>query len=62
MNRARFTLTLDHVVDIREEVGCVVIEPIRATGCDLAELLAGITPESLYAEVGFGEPVGKEAL
>ncbi|NCC29510.1 MAG: PbsX family transcriptional regulator, partial [Gammaproteobacteria bacterium] len=29
---------------------------------DLAELLAGITPENLHAEVDFGGPVGKEAL
>jgi len=55
-------LTLDEVVDIREEGGYIVIEPIRPRGYDLAELLAGITPENLHAEVGFGEPVGKEAL
>ena len=55
-------LTLDEVVDIREEGGSIVIEPIRARGYDLAELLAGITPENLHAEVDFGGPVGKEAL
>ncbi|WP_058558310.1 AbrB/MazE/SpoVT family DNA-binding domain-containing protein [Thiohalocapsa sp. ML1] len=54
-------LALDDVVDIREESGCIVIEPMRAAGCDLAELLAGITPDNLHAEVGFGEPVGKES-
>jgi antitoxin MazE len=54
-------LALDDVVDIREEGGCIVIEPMRAAGCDLAELLAGITPDNLHAEVGFGEPVGKES-
>lgn len=55
-------LMLDQVVDIREEGGCIVIEPIRPTGYDLAELLAGITPENLHAEVDFREPVGKESL
>ena len=55
-------LTLDEVVDIREEDGCIVIEPIRPRGYDLAELLADITPENLHAEVDFGGPVGKEAL
>lgn len=54
-------LALDDVVDIREESGFIVIEPMRAAGCDLAELLAGITPDNLHAEVGFGEPVGKES-
>ena len=55
-------LTLDEVVDIREEGGCIVIAPVRPRGYDLAELLAGITPENLHAEVDFGGPVGKEAL
>ena len=55
-------LTLDEVVDIREEGGNIVIEPVRPKGYDLAELLAGITPENLHAEVGFGGPLGKEAL
>ncbi len=55
-------LTLDEVVDIREEGGCIVIAPVRPRGYDLAELLVGITPENLHAEVDFGGPVGKEAL
>jgi antitoxin MazE len=55
-------LTLDEVVDIREEGGAIVIEPVRPRGYDLAELLAGITPENLHAEVDFGRSVGKEAL
>lgn len=55
-------LTLDEVVDIREEGGNIVIEPVRPRRYDLAELLAGITPENLHAEVDFGGPLGKEAL
>ena len=55
-------LTLDDVVEIREEGGAIVIEPVRPRGYDLAELLAGITPENLHAAVDFGGPVGKEAL
>jgi antitoxin MazE len=54
--------TLDEVVDIREEGGCIVIEPVRPRGYDLAELLAGITPENLHTEIDFGRPLGKEAL
>ncbi|EGV20421.1 AbrB/MazE/SpoVT family DNA-binding domain-containing protein [Thiocapsa marina] len=55
-------LTLDETVDIREEGGCIVIEPIRPKGYDLARLLDGITPANLHSEVDFGGPVGKEAL
>ena len=54
-------LKLDETVDIREEGGRIVIEPVRPSGYDLAQLLAGITPENLHAEVDFGAPVGKEA-
>ena len=55
-------LKLDEAVDIREEGGRIVIEPVRPSGYNLAELLARITPENLHAEVDFGAPVGKEAL
>lgn len=53
---------LDDPVDIREEDGRIVIEPIRTKEYDLAHLLAGITPENLHAEVDFGAPVGNELL
>jgi len=55
-------LSLDETVDMREEGGCIVIEPIRPKGYDLARLLADITAENLHAEVDFGSPLGKEAL
>ena len=55
-------LELDHVVDIREEGGRIVIEPMRAQKYDLKSLLARITPENLHREVEFGAPVGKEQL
>ena len=55
-------LKLDGTVDVREEGGRIVIEPVRPRGYNLAELLAGITPENLHAEVDFGAPAGKEAL
>ena len=55
-------LSLDDPIDIREEGGRIVIEPIRANEVDLAQLLAGITPENLHAEVSFGASVGKELL
>lgn len=55
-------LSLDDPVDIREESGRIIIEPIRTNECDLAQLLAGITPENLHTEVDFGAPAGKELL
>lgn len=55
-------LSLDEAVDVREEGGRIVIEPIRPRAYDLAQLLAGITPDNLHAEVSFGPAVGKEAF
>lgn len=55
-------LSLDDPIDIREEGGRIVIEPIRTNECDLAQLLTGITPENLHAEASFGAPAGKELL
>lgn len=53
-------LGLDETVDIREEGGRIVIEPIRTSDYNLAQLIAGITPDNLHVEVDFGTPVGKE--
>ena len=55
-------LGLDTPVDVREEGGRIIIEPIRSTEFDLTQLLAGITPENLHAEVDFGAAVGKEVM
>ncbi|MHB8415658.1 MAG: AbrB/MazE/SpoVT family DNA-binding domain-containing protein [Acidiferrobacteraceae bacterium] len=55
-------LRLDDLVDVREEHGRIIIEPIRTDASDLAQLLAGITPENRHAEVDFGASVGKELL
>ena len=55
-------LGLDEAVDIREEGGRIVIEPIPSPKCDLAQLLAGITPENLHTAVDFDSPAGKELL
>jgi len=55
-------LVLDDPVDIREEAGRIVIEPIRTKEYILDQLLAGITPQNLHAQIDFGAPVGKELL
>jgi antitoxin MazE len=53
-------LTLDQPVEVREEDGRVVIEPIQPDPVDLATLLAGITDENLHEPVDMGPAVGRE--
>ena len=57
---AAVELKIDQAVDVREENGRVVIEPIPAAH-DLDALLAAMTPETFHDEVDFGAPVGDEA-
>jgi antitoxin MazE len=53
-------LTIDQPVDVREEGGRIVIEPVRED--ELETLLAGMTPDNLHGEVSFGPPVGNEVF
>lgn len=55
-------LRLDQPVNVREEGGRIVIEPIRPSKYDLDQLLAGITRENVHTEVDLGPAVGKELL
>jgi antitoxin MazE len=55
-------LSLNQPVDVREERGRIIVEPIRSQNYDLAALIAGITDENRHEEVDFGAPVGKEVL
>ena len=55
-------ICLNDAVDVRVEDGRIVIEPIRSSEYQLADLLDRITPQNLHDEVPFGEPVGKEIL
>ena len=52
---------LDTPVDVREEDGRIVIEPIQSKTYSLDQLLAGITPDNLHGEVTTGPAVGKKA-
>lgn len=58
MNAAQ--LAVDTKVDVREENGRIIIEPVREHS--LADLVAGITPDNLHDAVDFGGPFGNEAL
>ena len=48
-------------VDVSVENGCLWIRPVRARRYVLRELLKGIRPRNLHAEVPSGGPVGREA-
>jgi antitoxin MazE len=54
-------LDLDDPVDVRQEGGRIVIEPLRHKEYDLADLLKGISRRNLHNETDFGAPVGNEA-
>ena len=53
-------LNVDEAVEVREESGRVVIEPVRHKEYDLARLLKGITRRNLHKGIDFKGPVGKE--
>lgn len=53
---------LDQKVDVREERGRIVIEPVREQGFDLDKLISDITEENRHAETDFGKPAGNEIL
>lgn len=51
---------LDQSVEVREEQGRIVIEPIRHKQYKLDELLSGITSKNRHEPIDSGVPVGKE--
>ena len=54
-------LCLDESVDVHEESGRIIIEPVRRKEYDVAELVKGITRGNLHEEIDFDAPIGKEA-
>lgn len=57
---AAAALHIDQLVDIREEKGRIVIEPVSTPDYDLDALLAQMTPDNFPDEVDFGPTVGNE--
>ncbi len=53
-------ISIDQAVDVREENGRIIIEPIREPAYDLDAMLAEMEPETFHEDVDFGAPVGKE--
>jgi antitoxin MazE len=54
-------LDVDAAVDVREEAGRIVIEPVRRKTYDLRKLVKKITAKNRHEAVDFGPAVGKEA-
>lgn len=54
-------ISLDQPVEVREEEGRIVIEPIREARYDLAALVDGITDDNRHDSADFGAPRGREA-
>ena len=53
-------LHLDDIVEVREEKGRIVIEPVRGKTYKLEDLLKGINSKNLHEMIDFGPPVGNE--
>jgi antitoxin MazE len=53
-------LGIDQSVEVREEQGRIVIEPVRPAAYSLAELVDGITKDNRHASVDTGPAVGGE--
>ncbi|MDO8378641.1 AbrB/MazE/SpoVT family DNA-binding domain-containing protein [Phenylobacterium sp.] len=57
---AAASLSVDQAVEVREEDGRVIIEPVQSPRYDLDQLLAGMAEETFPEEIDFGAPVGRE--
>ena len=57
---AAAALSLDQAVDVREEAGRIVIEPIVEDAFDIDNLVGGITDENRHDAVETGVPRGHE--
>ena len=57
---AAAALSLDQTVDVREEAGRIVIEPIREETFNVDDLVAGITDANRHDAVDTGPVAGRE--
>lgn len=53
-------LDLDDVVELREEEGRIVIEPVQQRTYDLDDLLKGITSKNTHDAIDFRHPKANE--
>ena len=54
-------LQIDQPVDVREEDGRIIIQPLRRERVSLESLTAAITDENRHGEMEFGPSTGEEA-
>jgi antitoxin MazE len=59
---AAAALNIGQEVEVREEDGRLIIEPVTKPVYKLDDLLAGMTPETFPEIVDFGPAVGNEIL
>lgn len=57
---AAANMHVDQEVEMREEDGRIVIEPVAVPSYQLEDLLAAMKPETFPDDIGFGDPVGEE--
>jgi antitoxin MazE len=57
---AAAALSLDQAVDVREEAGRIVIDPVGEEAFNLDDLVAGITDDNRHDAVDTGAPRGRE--
>jgi antitoxin MazE len=61
-NSASVRIPAAVMVDVREEDGLIIIEPVRQAEYDLDQLIEGVTSENMHSEADFGTAVGKESF
>ncbi len=57
---AAAALSINQAVDVREEGGRVIIEPVRAPLYDLDQLIEQMKPDTFPEDADFGPPTGQE--
>jgi antitoxin MazE len=57
---AASSIAVDQAVNVREEDGRIVIEPIKADPYELDALLDQMRPETFPEDIDFGPPQGRE--
>ncbi len=57
---AAASLQIGQAVEVREEGGRIVIEPVLAPVYELDDLLAAMTPDTFPDDMDFGAPAGNE--
>ncbi len=57
---AAAALSIDQAVDVREDNGRIIIEPVQTPVYDLDTLLDQMSPATFPDDIDFGPPVGGE--